>query len=37
MGKKKDICSYTYEELAEEMRAAGEKALGQSRSTSGST
>ena len=27
MGKKKDICSYTYEELAEEMRAAGEKAF----------
>ena len=25
--KKKDICSYTYEELAEEMRAAGEKAF----------
>lgn len=25
MGKKKDICSYTYEELAEEMKAAGEK------------
>ena len=23
--KKKDICSYTYEELAEEMQAAGEK------------
>ena len=22
--KKKDICSYTYEELAEEMQAAGE-------------
>lgn len=27
MGKKKDICSYTYEELAEEMKAAGEKAF----------
>ena len=27
MGKKKDICSYTYEELAEEMKVAGEKAF----------
>ena len=34
---KKDICSFTYEELKEEMASIGKNLSGQDRSTTGFT